>query len=204
MSFVASLKALPLVLDYRQHDFITACVSHLPHLIASSLVELVKDLDGPEELMKRIAAGGFKDITRIASSSPDMWKSICSSNKDNIIDLLSGYIDYLSQIKAVISAKDFEQVYTFFEDAKNYRDSFTNVGSGPIKKTYVFSVDVEDKAGAIAEIASLLAHENLNIKNIGINHNREIQPGALAIEFYEESSMLLARHILKESHYDIY
>ena len=120
------------------------------------------------------------------------------------MNLLDGYIDYLGQIKTVISTEAFDQVYTFFEDAKNYRDSFTNVGSGPIKKTYVFSIDVEDKAGAIAEIASLLAHENLSIKNIGINHNREIQPGALAIEFYEESSMLLAKHILKESHYDIY
>ena len=202
-SLTLEARAIPLIIKPELHDYITGAISHLPHVIAASLVNFVhqKDEDG---FMKLIAAGGFKDITRIASSSPDMWKSICSSNKDNIIDLLSGYIDYLSQIKAVISAKDFEQVYTFFEDAKNYRDSFTNVGSGPIKKTYVFSVDVEDKAGAIAEIASLLAHENLNIKNIGINHNREIQPGALAIEFYEESSMLLARHILKESHYDIY
>lgn len=58
VSFIASLKALPLVLDYRQHDFITASISHVPHLIASSLVNLVHSLDGEEELMKRIAAGG--------------------------------------------------------------------------------------------------------------------------------------------------
>ena len=91
VALVSSLKALPLVLDYRQHDFITACVSHLPHLIASSLVELVKELDGPDELMKRIAAGGFKDITRIASSSPDMWEQICMTNSENILKALDHY-----------------------------------------------------------------------------------------------------------------
>ena len=114
------------------------------------------------------------------------------------------YITYLEQIKDTINCEEFDQIYSFFDSAKNYRDSFTNVGSGPIKKTFVFSVDVDDKAGAIAEIATVLAKENINIKNIGINHNREIQQGALAIEFYNEASMLLAKHILKENNYCIY
>ena len=59
--------------DSRQHDYITAAVSHLPHVIASSLVNLVRDSDSADGLMKLIAAGGFKDITRIASSSTVMW-----------------------------------------------------------------------------------------------------------------------------------
>lgn len=69
-NFVSSLKALPIVLDYRQHDCITGTISHLPHIIASTLVNFVRDTDTKEELMKALAAGGFKDITRIASSSP--------------------------------------------------------------------------------------------------------------------------------------
>ena len=72
--------ALPLVLDYKEHDFSVAAVSHLPHLIASSLVNLVRDNDSADEIMRRIAAGGFKDITRIASSSPVMWEQICMTN----------------------------------------------------------------------------------------------------------------------------
>ncbi|MBQ5599265.1 MAG: prephenate dehydrogenase/arogenate dehydrogenase family protein, partial [Lachnospiraceae bacterium] len=71
---VIALRAIPLVLDYEEHDYSVAAISHLPHLIASSLVKLVKDNDGETEVMKRIAAGGFKDITRIASSSPVMWE----------------------------------------------------------------------------------------------------------------------------------
>ena len=65
-----AIGALPLVLDYHRHDFIVAAISHLPHLIASSLVNLVHDCDSEDQMMKRLAAGGFKDITRIASSSP--------------------------------------------------------------------------------------------------------------------------------------
>ena len=68
--------SIPIVLDYHEHDRIVAAISHLPHLIASSLVNLVKDSDTHDELMKRLAAGGFKDITRIASSSPEMWEQI--------------------------------------------------------------------------------------------------------------------------------
>ena len=70
---VASLGAIPMVLDYEQHDYATAAISHLPHIIAYSLVNLVKSCDDRQETMKTIAAGGFKDITRIASSSPVIW-----------------------------------------------------------------------------------------------------------------------------------
>lgn len=69
-NLVKKMGAIPLLLSCEQHDFITAGVSHLPHLIASTLVNLVKDTDSKEGLMKMVAAGGFKDITRIASSSP--------------------------------------------------------------------------------------------------------------------------------------
>ena len=74
--FVLSLGAIPLILDYKIHDYSTAAISHLPHLVASSLVNLVHDNDSKDEIMKRLAAGGFKDITRIASSSPVMWEQL--------------------------------------------------------------------------------------------------------------------------------
>lgn len=69
-----------MVLTAEEHDFITAGVSHLPHIIASSLVNLISSLDNDAEYMKTIAAGGFRDITRIASSSPVMWQQICLEN----------------------------------------------------------------------------------------------------------------------------
>ena len=78
--FIESLKAIPVILDYREHDSITGTISHLPHIIAATLVNYVKDHDTADELMKALAAGGFKDITRIASSSPVMWQQICLKN----------------------------------------------------------------------------------------------------------------------------
>ena len=74
-----TIGSIPIVLDYHYHDQVTAAISHLPHIVASSLVNLVKDSDGKDGMMKRLAAGGFKDITRIASSSPVMWEQICMS-----------------------------------------------------------------------------------------------------------------------------
>ena len=132
---MSSLKALPLVLDYRQHDFITACVSHLPHLIASSLVELVKDLDGPEELMKRIAAGGFKDITRIASSSPDMWEQICMTNSGNILKALEHYQQQLSRLREELIKKEAGKIHDFFRCFPGLPELHSRrLLAGPLKK----------------------------------------------------------------------
>ena len=106
VDLVQSLKAIPMVLTYEEHDYITAGVSHLPHIIAATLVNYVKDSDTKSELMKRLAAGGFKDITRIASSSPIMWQNICLKNKDNIVDILDQYIDSLEDFKEAIERED--------------------------------------------------------------------------------------------------
>ena len=99
---IDSLDAIPMVLTAEEHDFITAGVSHLPHIIASALVNLVKTLDNDAEYMKTIAAGGFRDITRIASSSPVMWQQICLENHENISNVLDDYIRMLIQIRCSV------------------------------------------------------------------------------------------------------
>lgn len=201
---VTDMRAIPLVLDYNEHDYITAAVSHLPHIIASSLVHLVEDEDGKEKLMKMIAAGGFKDITRIASSSPVMWESICMTNTDNIITLLDAFIASLEKTREKLLSRESRYFYDFFDGAKAYRDSFNNVGSGPIKKSFVLYVDLKDETGSIAKTATLLASVNVSIKNIGIMHNREVQDGAVRIEFYDEPSMLNAKEALLKNQYVIF
>lgn len=200
---VLEMRAIPLVLQADRHDYITAAISHLPHIIAASLVNLVHDED-TDGLMKMIAAGGFKDITRIASSSPAMWQSVCMTNTDNLIRLLDAYILALQSIRGKLVSRDAERLYDFFDRAKAYRDSFNNIGSGPIKKEFVLYLDLKDEAGAIAKTAALLADGEISIKNIGIMHNREVQDGALRIEFYDEPSMLLAKTILIDHDYIIF
>ncbi len=203
-TLVKSIGAIPLILNYEEHDFVTAAISHLPHVIAASLVNLIRNTDSETGIMKMIAAGGFKDITRIASSSPAMWQQICLTNTENISKLLREYIQSLTQIAAQIDARSEESLYEFFDSARAYRESFINVSSGPIKTDYVLTVDIADKPGSIAAIASLLAAHDISIKNIGINHNRELAEGALRIEFYEDNAMNRALDALTSQGYTIH
>lgn len=201
---VLAMGAIPLVLDAIQHDYVTAAVSHLPHIIASSLVHLVRDSDSAEGIMKTVAAGGFKDITRIASSSPDMWQQICLTNTDNILRLLERYIEELQDIHRQLTEKSADSLYSFFNDARRYRDSFIEASSGPIKKVYSITVDIADETGALASIATILALNKISIKNIGIIHNRECAEGALRIEFYAQEDVKAAHTILAGRGYSIY
>lgn len=203
-SLVESTGALALVLSYEQHDYIVAAISHLPHVIAASLVNIVKQSDYEEGLMKMVAAGGFKDITRIASSSPTMWQQICLTNTDNIRTLLRSYIDYLENIDNRLEKKSGDDLYNFFDSAREYRDSFTVVGSGPIKVSHIVTVDIDDEPGAIAAVATILALNGINIKNIGILHNREYQGGDLKIEFWTKDDLEKAISILEGKNYTIH
>ncbi len=201
---IADIGAIPLVLDCRAHDFVTAAVSHVPHVIASSLVNLVRDQDSPDGIMRMIAAGGFKDITRIASSSAGMWQQICLTNAENIVTLLDAYIASLSAVRNDIASRSGEAVYRFFDDARLYRDSFINASSGPIKRVFCVNVDIADRAGALAFIVTMLAEHNINLKNIGITHNRETEDGVLRIEFHDESGMDSAIQLLEANGYTLH
>lgn len=202
--YITSLGAQTLVLGYEEHDYATASISHLPHVIAATLVNLISSLDNDEETMKTIAAGGFRDITRIASSSPVMWQHICLSNREQILKLIDRYTETLQHMRTLVDEKDAEKIRAFFSSAKDYRDSITVKKSGPIKKVYEFYCDLIDEAGGIATIATILASNHLSIKNIGILHNREFESGVLHIEMYEQNALDMAISLLKKYHYTIY
>ena len=82
-----------------RHDFSVAVVSHVPHIVASGLVNLAKDLDDETQTMKTIAAGGFKDITRIASANSYMWQNICEQNKEEIVVILEKFENIIKEFK---------------------------------------------------------------------------------------------------------
>ena len=202
---IRSIASLPVVLDAAHHDEITATISHLPHIIAYTLVNLVKDSDDEDERMRMLAAGGFKDITRIASSSPIMWQQICGENKENLLHILHTYIDNLNSIAGAIDAEDASKLLDFFGQAKDYRDSIPkSKAKGSIRSVYEIYVDLIDESGAIATIATILATNGISIKNIGIVHNREFQDGALRIEFYDGDSGEKAVNVLRRFHYVVH
>ncbi|WP_026507277.1 prephenate dehydrogenase [Butyrivibrio sp. MC2013] len=200
---VTATGAIPLVMDPYLHDKVVAGISHIPHVVSAALVNLVDREDDENGLMKLVAAGGFKDITRISSSSPVMWQQICLTNKDNISLLLGDYINALSRVKEDIDKGDADALMDFFTSARNYRESFIDSSFGPIKKVYTIHADIEDQPGMIARLSTLLADNNINIRNIGITHNREMQNGSIRIEFWSSDEKEKASALLRESGYSI-
>lgn len=201
---VSAIGAVPIIMDYRKHDRCVAGISHLPHLIAGSLVNLIHDSDSEDGMMKRLAAGGFKDITRIASSSPEVWEQICMNNTEAISDMLDRYINSLIEIKSHIAGNDGSYIYSLFEKSSKYRNSIDDASHSFVPRAYLLNLDIEDREGAIARVATLLAEHSISIRNIGITHNREARQGALCMEFYDMDSKLLAADILEKNNYRIY
>lgn len=204
VGLVKTIGAIPIILDYYEHDKIVAAISHLPHIVAASLVNLVKHQKNNRELMKDLAAGGFRDITRIASSSPTVWENISIANSFFIKDLINQYISLLQDIVFALEDKDSQYIYNTFLTAKEFRNALPEKGKGILEKIYEIYLDIDDEAGAIATVATLLADNKISIKNIGIIHNREFQDGVLRIEFYEDSAMNDAITLLKEYKYIVY
>jgi prephenate dehydrogenase len=205
VSIVRDVNAIPVTLDYREHDRVTAAISHLPHIIAYTLVNLVKDSDNPEGMMRMLAAGGFKDITRIASSSPEMWQQICTENQTQISDILKLYMNRMQEIGKAIAENDTQKLLDTFASAKEYRDDIPqNHAKSLLTPSYEIFVDLVDESGAIATIATILATNGISIMNIGIVHNREFQEGVLHIEFYDSDSAEKATELLNRFHYVIH
>ena len=164
---------------------------------------VVAKADEENGLLTMLAAGGFRDITRIASSSPSMWRDICLSNKESISEFLDKYIDELKGIKKLISDKNEDSLYKFFDSNKDYRDSL------PLRKSnmaisHEILLYVPDEPGSIAIMASILAAKGISIKNMGIAHNREFSDGVLRIEFYDSHSKEQAITVIKERNYKIF
>ena len=150
------------------------------------------------------AAGGFKDITRIASSSPVMWQQVCLKNRENISQILGEFIQTLTDAKQAVDQGSEQTLYSIFESSRDYRNSMPEGSSGPIKKQFAVYCDIIDEAGGIATIATILASNMVNIKNIGIIHNREFEEGVLRIEFYDENASAKATELLKKHRYIVY
>ncbi|MDT3844676.1 MAG: prephenate dehydrogenase/arogenate dehydrogenase family protein [Bacillota bacterium] len=202
-SIANMIGAIPIILDYQHHDEIVATISHLPHIIAASLVNLVRERDDKEQNMKNLAAGGFKDITRIASSSPIVWEQIAMTNTDNIVRVLEAYIASLNTTLDKLKSHTEGYIEKMFTESREYRSSFTNSKKGSLDPDYSFSVDVRDELGAIAVISSILATAGINIRNIGINNSRDYEDGTMQICFYDKDSMDAAIELLLSFNYKL-
>jgi len=108
-------------MDGDEHDKVLAAVSHLPHIIAYSMINSLLEIEGFEETIYSFAAGGFKDFTRIAASHPEMWRDIALMNKDKLLSAIQLFQDYLDELKEAIAGEDAEKLFSEFEKSRRFR-----------------------------------------------------------------------------------
>ncbi len=201
---IRGIGAIPLVMSASEHDTAAGGISHLPHVIAAALVNLVRDLDKNTGKMRVLAAGGFRDITRIASANPVIWENIVFSNKERLLELLEHFRKTLDDFSGMLHSGDSDKVYDFFQEAGQFRQTISDQMNGLIQPVFKLVVDVQDRPGIIGEIATLLGSNNINIKNINVANSREFEQGCLIITFYDSSSASIAFDLMTDTGYKVY
>jgi prephenate dehydrogenase len=195
-SWLEGTKAKFLIITPKEHDLLTGVISHMPHIVATSLVHQADQTSKKNELVTRLAAGGFRDITRIASSSPAMWRDILLHNKEVLLKLLNDWQKEMDRVISLIEEEDARELLRYFQHAKNVRDELPQNQKGAIPAFYDLYVDVPDFPGIISEITGYLAKEAISITNIRIIETREDINGILVISFQTDEDRIRAQKCL--------
>ena len=193
---VRLLSAEPVVMTAEEHDESVAVISHLPHIVASVLCVEADNHSKKNSVVSALAAGGFRDITRIASSSSDLWSDILSNSKTALIPAVEVMIESLKQFRQALLDEDREQITSLLKQGREYREKIATSGKGLLLNYPVIQVDVEDKPGEIARIATVLSENGISIQNINIQNARDYEGGVMRITLQEERDAEFAKELL--------
>jgi prephenate dehydrogenase len=179
-SVVGLLGANVVELPAGRHDDLVALVSHVPHLTAATLMTLAADTATEHATLLRLAAGGFRDMTRVAAGEAAIWPDVCAENRDGILDVLDRLLAALQGVREVVAARDRESLLTFLERAREAR---VNLPSGvpASEATTEMRVPVPDRPGVLAEVTTLLGEMGINIYDLEIAHSAEGDKGVLVL-----------------------
>jgi prephenate dehydrogenase len=197
-SLLSGLHARFIEIDAEEHDKVTSQVSHFPHILASGLMEQTALYAREHELAGRFAAGGFRDMTRIAESEPGMWTSILLSNRETIIERIEDFKGRLDEISQAIRDESEGQIWDFFNQAREQRQAMEIHKRGGVDSSYDLFVDIPDEEDVILRILELL--RGTSLVNIHINEeNREDVHGILQISFKNAQDLERAEHVITEN-----
>lgn len=171
-SFLNSLGAKVIALDYEKHDKIMSFISHLPHAISAALVNTIGLNTEKMENLTLLAAGGFRDMTRIASSSPDIWVDIFSTNAKMVILAVDSFIESLRKFRIALVSSDEKEIKQFLAEAKKIK---TKIQGLLVKEDeiYFLRVLIPDKPGAISDVTVEIGAKGINIKDMQMIHLEE-------------------------------
>ena len=195
---LSGLHARFIEIDAKEHDRVTSQISHFPHILASGLMEQTAVYAQEHEMTRRFAAGGFRDMTRIAESEPGMWTSILLSNRETILERIEDFKERLDEIGQAISKGEEEQIWNFFNQAREQRQAMEIHKRGGVDSSYDLYVDVPDEEDVILQILELL--RGTSLVNIHINEeNREDVHGILQISFKNAQDLERAERLISEN-----
>lgn len=193
---VESLGARTIILTPEDHDRKVAAVSHLPHVVASALVNAVGSLEAREGGYFSLAAGGFRDSTRIAASNSEMWTDILLQNSQALLPLIRGYKQCLQEFERALENQNSGALYELFNVARQQREKVPMGLKSILPQLFELTVMVPDKPGAIGELTVLLGSQQINISDIEIMRVREEDDNTLRLGFGQENHRDQALKIL--------
>ncbi len=185
----------------KQHDVIAASVSHLPQLVSVALVNAAS-LKTDNYNFLDLAAGGFRDMTRIASSDFTIWESIIVNNKNQILTAIDKFSYDLSTLTKWISEDNYKAIHNYFESARVCREEVPKNSKGFLNPLFDLFVFVTDEPGAISKISTALFDVGINIKDMELLKIREGSGGTFRLSFESSEEVVKASDILRSSGFE--
>jgi prephenate dehydrogenase len=179
-SLAGSLGAEVVALSPERHDQLVAVVSHVPHLTAATLMGLASERAEEHAALLRLAAGGFRDMTRVASGRPGIWLDICAENRPAIVEVLDQLIVGLTEMRDIVGTDDRELLYARLTAARQARVNLPARVVHPDELAEV-RIPIPDRAGAAAEVFTLAAELSVNIASFEVVHVAESTRGVAVV-----------------------
>lgn len=202
LTIIDTLGARIKFIDPKLHDKIVSMVSHLPQILSIALVNSLPDEIGKINYLD-FAAGGFRDMTRIASSKFDIWESVINLNSKNIVSSIRIIKKRLDSFEKAIKSGDIKVIEKSFESARIKRDEIPKNNKGFINPLYDIYIFVNDKPGVLSKLTTLLFNEGINIKDIELLKIREGTGGTFRISFDSEQIAIKAKAFIEKSGFSV-
>ena len=180
LSVVNQLGAQALALDPGDHDRLVALVSHVPHLVASALMDVAADAAKSDAALLQLAAGGFRDMTRVAAGDPGIWPDVCRANREAILESLDELQRRLSDLRTAVSDSDEEALLSVLERSSAARQALPSRSSteGGLS---TLRIPVADRPGILAEMTGLAGDLGISVADVEIAHSVEGARGVLLL-----------------------